>query len=149
MFKLSSLLLVLAIFLYTTSCNARSNDNISEIFLEDFYLDSIKNYTFGTRVDGDTMRESRSYHQSQSSFRYHFSVRRPWVGVISQVQLLVEQSQNEGRARIIFGGIGEKSIQIRIDVPGRQIRFQAIVYVKSPDNSFENEYLEDYNVYDI
>ena len=139
MVKFSSLLVILGIFLFAT-CNAENFQDYAEIILDNF-SHSIKNYTFGNRVDGDKLRENRSYHQSHSSTRWHFNVRRPWSGVITQVQLLVEQSELGGNAQIIIGGIGKSSIQIRIDVPEGPIRYQAIVYVKS--DSLNNDYDED------
>lgn len=138
MLKLSSLLIILAIFLFVKS-KAEYFEDYAEIFLDDLPSNSIKNYTFGNRVDGDVLREDRSYHHSRSSTRWHFNIRRPWSGVITQVQLLVEQSEDGGNAHIIHGGIGERSIQIRIDVSQREMRYRAIVYVK-PGDSRENEY---------
>ncbi|XP_055617469.1 uncharacterized protein LOC129762895 [Toxorhynchites rutilus septentrionalis] len=76
-------------------------------------------YTLGNRVSGDRLVASGQDGQSWSSLQdVSLNLRYPQSGtgsVVSFVQVVVNQSSNQGRGYVAAGGIGQRYIQLVIE----------------------------------
>ncbi|XP_055640643.1 uncharacterized protein LOC129778033 [Toxorhynchites rutilus septentrionalis] len=76
-------------------------------------------YTMGNRVSGDRLVASRQDGQSWSSLQdVTLILRYPQSGtgsVVSFVQVVVNQSSNQGQGYVVAGGIGQRFIQLVIE----------------------------------
>lgn len=93
-------------------------------------------YTVGTRVDGDRLVASDSENLSWSTVhgvimnvRYPQSSSGTPAAVVSYVEVVVDQSSDEGRAYVIEGGVGQRNIAFVVEAHSTTyFNFKAEVY---------------------
>ncbi|EAT33840.1 AAEL013885-PA [Aedes aegypti] len=77
-------------------------------------------YTLGNRLSGDRLVGTSQDGTSWSSLQdVTLNLRYPQAGsgaVVSYVQVVVNQSSNQGRGYVVSGGIGQRYIQLVIEV---------------------------------
>lgn len=76
-------------------------------------------YTLGNRVSGDRLVATSQDGQSWATLQdVTLNLRYPQAGtgaVVSYVQVVVNQSSNQGRGYVVSGGVGQRYVQLAVE----------------------------------